>query len=251
MPRIALGIEYNGAAFAGWQVQPDQRTVQGCVEQALSRVADHAVQVHCAGRTDAGVHASAQIVHFDSEAARSEWAWAMGANANLPPDVSAVWAKFVDESFHARYSARARTYQYRILNRPARPGLHRNLLSWQHRPLDCARMHAASQALVGEHDFSAYRAQGCQSKSPVRELHAIDVHREGDIVAVEVRANAFLHHMVRNIAGVLMRIGTGDRPVEWAGELLAGRDRTLAAATAPPQGLYLVAVEYPEEFGLP
>lgn len=250
--RIALGIEYDGSGFNGWQAQQvGVRTVQGAAEQALSSVAAHPVSVVCAGRTDAGVHATGQVVHFDSDALRSPRAWTLGTNTLLPPDVSVRWAQPVAETFHARFSATARQYRYVILNQPTRPALLRNRACWQMRPLDAARMNAAAEHLIGEHDFTAYRAQQCQSKSPVRVLRRLTVIRHGAYLTIDVLANAFLHHMVRNIAGVLMTIGLGEHEPNWAREVLEGRDRKLGGVTAPPQGLYLVAVEYPEEFGLP
>jgi tRNA pseudouridine38-40 synthase len=249
--RIALGLEYNGTPFAGWQVQPDQPTVQGAVEHALSRVADHPVQVQCAGRTDAGVHATAQVVHFDSDAPRTLWSWVLGANANLPRTVSVNWARAVPDDFHARFSAQSRSYRYELLNRPTRAGLDADRVAWLHRPLDVAAMHDAAQRLLGEHDFSAFRAQGCQAKTPIRTLHRLDVHRTGDRVTFEVRANAFLHHMVRNLVGSLCQVGVGERDADWLRAVLDGRDRTQAAATASPSGLYLIAVEYPGHYELP
>jgi len=250
--RIALGIEYDGSDFAGWQLQASGvRTVQGAVEQALSTVADRPVRVACAGRTDAGVHATGQVVHFDTAALRSPRAWTYGTNANLPKSVSAQWARPVAEDFHARFSALRRRYRYVILNREVRPTFLAWRVAWSHRPLDAALMGEAAQALVGEHDFSAYRALACQAKSPVRTLHELRVYRDRDLVIIELEANAFLHHMVRNIAGVLMTIGAGERPVSWAGEVLDARDRTLGGVTAPAHGLYLTAVTYPERFALP
>jgi tRNA pseudouridine38-40 synthase len=250
--RIALGIEYDGSCFNGWQAQqPGVRTVQGAVEQALSAVAAHPVSVVCAGRTDAGVHATGQVVHFDSDASRSARAWTLGTNTLLPPDVSVRWAQPVAETFHARFSATARQYRYIILNQPTRSALQRNRVSWQMRPLDVVRMNAAAAHLIGEHDFTAYRAQQCQSKSPVRVMRQLTVTRHGAYLTIDVLANAFLHHMVRNIAGVLMTIGQGEREPDWAREVLEGRDRKLGGVTAPPQGLYLVAVEYPAEFAVP
>lgn len=250
--RIALGIEYDGSSFNGWQAQqPGVRTVQSVVEQALSAVAAHPVSVVCAGRTDAGVHAVGQVVHFDSDAPRSPRAWTLGTNTLLPPDASVRWAQPVEETFHARFSATARQYRYLILNQPTRPALLRNRVSWQMRPLDVARMNAAAAHLLGEHDFTAYRAQQCQSKSPVRVIRHLTVTRHGAYLSIDVLANAFLHHMVRNIAGVLMTIGQGEREPDWAREVLEGRDRKLGGVTAPPQGLYLVAVEYPVAFAVP
>lgn len=251
MRRIAVGIEYDGSPFAGWQLQPDQPTVQGAVEDALGRVADHTVRVTCAGRTDAGVHATGQVVHFDSAAPRSEWSWVLGANANLPRAVAVRWARFVPDDFNARFSALSRSYRYLLLNRATRPGLEHQRVAWMHRELDAARMHEAAQVLLGEHDFSAFRAQGCQAKTPVRTLHRLDVSREGQLIVFELRANAFLHHMVRNLVGALARIGQGAADGAWLADLLAGRDRTRAPATAPAAGLYLTAVEYPGAYGLP
>jgi tRNA pseudouridine38-40 synthase len=249
--RFALGVEYDGAGFHGWQIQDDVRTVQASVEAALAKVADHPVSVQCAGRTDAGVHATAQVVHFDTSADRKPRSWVLGGNVNLPEDVSIAWSAPVPDGFHARYSAVARSYRYVILNRTARAALLRRRAAWVHRPLDAARMHRAAQALVGEHDFSSYRALGCQAKSPVRTLTRLAVTRSGERVMIDVTANAFLHHMVRNIAGVLIAIGEGDRPEGWARAVLERRDRTRGGVTAPAEGLYLVRVEYPENFGLP
>jgi tRNA pseudouridine38-40 synthase len=249
--RIALGVEYDGTAFRGWQTQPGVRTVQECLEQALSRVADHPLRVQCAGRTDAGVHATAQVVHFDTRAVRSERSWVLGGNVNLPDDVNLLWARPVAAQFNARYSATARCYRYEIFNRNARSALLRHRAVWHHLPLDAERMHRAGQALLGEHDFSSYRAQSCQAKSPMRRVIRLSVQRVGERVILEIVANAFLHHMVRNIAGVLMAIGRLDQPESWASDVLGLRDRALGGVTAPPQGLYLVGVEYPPEFGLP
>ncbi len=249
--RIALGIEYDGAAYHGWQIQPHAPTVQQVLEMALSRVADHPVRVQCAGRTDAGVHATAQVAHFDATTYRSERSWVLGANVNLPFDVNVCWAAQVPETFHARFSATGRHYRYVILNRMTRSALQRNRAVWEHRPLDAERMHRAAQRLLGRHDFSSYRAQGCQAKSPVRELRRLQVRRDGERIVLEVSADAFLHHMVRNIAGVLMAIGRGEQPETWAREVLELRDRALGGVTAPPEGLYLVGVDYPEEFRLP
>lgn len=250
--RIALGIEYDGSAFAGWQVQRHEpRTVQAAVEAALSAVAAHPVRVVCAGRTDTGVHAVGQVVHFDTEARREARNWVLGANVNLPPDVAVGWAREVDPEFHARFSAESRSYRYLILNRPTRSSLLAGRATWVHRPLDAAVMHAAGQALIGTHDFSSYRALGCQARSPVRTIHSLQVNRRGELIELYVHANAFLHHMIRNIAGVLLAVGRGERPAEWAAEVLALRDRTLGGVTAPPDGLYLERVWYPERFAIP
>lgn len=251
MARFAVGLEYDGSAYSGWQFQPGLNTVQQVVQQALGRVADGAVDCVCAGRTDAGVHALAQVVHFDSEATRNERAWRLGANTYLPRDVSVTWVREVPEHFHARYGALARSYRYLILNRDSRSALAAGRATWERRPLDVPRMQAAAQALLGEHDFSAFRAIECQAKSPVRRVERIDVSREGPWVALAITANAFLHHMVRNIAGLLLSIGLGESPAERVAAVLAARDRRLNAATAPADGLYLAAVRYPAEFGLP
>jgi tRNA pseudouridine38-40 synthase len=225
--------------------------VQREVERALSAVADHAVEVTAAGRTDAGVHALGQVAHFDSTAVRTPRAWMLGANAVLPGEISVRWVVPVKHEFHARYSALSRTYLYRIVNQPGRPALLRRRVCWVRRPLDAGAMHAAAQAVLGEHDFSSFRAAECQSKSTLRRVMRIAVERRGTSVDLTVRANAFLHHMVRNIAGALISVGTGRHAVPWLAELLAARDRRLGAATAPPQGLYLAQVEYPPGFGVP
>jgi tRNA pseudouridine38-40 synthase len=252
MTRFALGLEYDGTAFMGWQSQPHEgRTVQASVEEALSSVADHPVEVTCAGRTDAGVHASGQVVHFDSEAKRDLRGWLLGSNSRLPPDVATGWIKEVPETFHARFKATARQYRYVILNRDTRPALSRAELTWTHRPLDESRMLAAARHLVGRHDFSAFRSVECQAKQPVRTLKRLDVHREGERIVIDAMADGFLHHMVRNIAGVLMEVGQGKREPDWSREVLEGRDRSLGGVTAPAHGLTLVAVEYPAEFGVP
>ncbi|HHH36078.1 MAG TPA: tRNA pseudouridine(38-40) synthase TruA [Gammaproteobacteria bacterium] len=251
MTRIALGIEYDGRAFHGWQAQAGTRTVQGCLEQALAKVADHPLRVVCAGRTDAGVHALGQVVHFDTPARRAPHGWVFGANANLPPDVSVRWAQEVPEDFHARYGALRRHYRYVIFNHRVRPALGAGRVTWDYRPLDVAAMSVAAAPLLGEHDFSAYRAYACQAKSPVRTLHRLEVRRRGDYVLIDAEANAFLHHMVRNIAGVLMAIGAGERPAAWSREVLEGRERRLGGVTAPPDGLYFMGVRYPEAYGLP
>ncbi|MEN9725727.1 MAG: hypothetical protein RL434_93 [Pseudomonadota bacterium] len=249
--KIALGLEYDGAVFSGWQRQHHARTVQACLEEALSRVANHPVTTWCAGRTDAGVHALGQVVHFETEAVRTLRAWVLGTNANLPREVAVRWAVEVAPDFNARFSATARAYRYLILNQPTRLALWARHATWELRPLDAPRMHLAAQALVGEHDFSSFRAAGCQAHHPVRTVHHISVSREGSQVVLLVRANAFLQHMVRNFTGVLLAIGRGERPVAWTGELLAARDRTQAGVTAPPQGLYLTHVDYPPHFGIP
>ena len=250
--RVAVGVQYDGAGFQGWQAQrPDVRTVQAVVERALSRVADHPLRLTCAGRTDAGVHAVGQVVHFDATAARSARNWLLGGNAHLPTDVSLSWVRQVPDDFHARFSALGRRYRYIILNQSQRSALWRGRATWHYRPLDVERMAAAGQALIGEHDFSAFRAADCQARHPIRDLRELTVRRQGDGIVLEVEANAFLQHMVRNIAGVLLAIGGGDRPVAWAREVLERRDRAQAGVTAPADGLYLWRVRYPERFDLP
>ncbi len=250
--RIALGIEYNGSQFCGWQMQSHgTRTVQEKVEQALSKVADHPVRVVCAGRTDTGVHATSQVVHFDTSSERLPKAWVMGTNVHLPDDVSVVWAKPVDDEFSARFSAFKRAYRYIIFNRKSRPGIHASQVSWIYDELNIDAMHEAAQALIGKHDFSAFRSSVCQAKHAVRIMESINVVRENDTIYIDVQANAFLHHMVRNIVGSLLMIGRGEHKVEWMAELLAGKDRTKAGPTASAAGLYLVAVEYPPEYELP
>lgn len=249
--RIALGIEYDGTDFCGWQRLKSDASVQGALEQALSRVAAHPVEVSCAGRTDAGVHGRCQVVHFDTEAPRDMRSWILGACSNLPASVAVLWAQPVLDSFHARYAARSRRYRYHILNRPVRAALDARYVTWERLPLDAGRMHAAAQALLGEHDFSAFRALSCQAAHPRRSALAVSVRREGEQVFVDIEANAFLHHMVRNIVGSLLLIGRGERPIEWLGELLAGRDRQVAGPTAPSSGLTFIGPRYERHWGLP
>jgi len=249
--RLAVGIEYEGAGYAGWQTQPGLRTIQGHLQSALGGVADEPVELVCAGRTDAGVHARGQVAHFETQAVRPMRGWVLGANAALPRDISVVWARPVPAHFHARYCAEARTYRYIILNRGARSALAASRATWIHKPLDHEQMAEAARALCGEHDFSAFRAAQCQAKSPIRRMERLTVARQGDWLAIEATANAFLHHMVRNIAGLLIRIGKGDAPPSWAAQVLAGRDRRVSAATAPAAGLYLWHVRYPGAFALP
>ncbi|CAM3823512.1 tRNA pseudouridine synthase A [Pseudomonas reidholzensis] len=250
--RIALGVEYKGARYRGWQRQASGvPSVQQALEQALSKVANAPITVACAGRTDAGVHACGQVVHFDTDAVRDERAWTLGTNFNLPRDISVTWARTMPADFHARFKATARRYRYVIYNDPIRPAHLAEEVTWNHRPLDVALMAEAAQCLLGTHDFSAFRASQCQAKSPIKTMHHLRVTRHGQMIVLDLRASAFLHHMVRNIAGVLMSIGTGERPVAWAREVLEGRDRREAGVTAHPFGLYLVQVEYPEAFELP
>jgi tRNA pseudouridine38-40 synthase len=248
--RIAIGIEYDGTAYNGWQRQTSGVGIQERVEEALSRVADHPVEAVCAGRTDAGVHATGQVAHFDTSSDRSPRGWLLGANSNLPDDISLLWAQQVGDDFHARFSASARSYEYRILNRLQRSALFRHRAWWVHEPLDAERMREAGRSLVGEHDFSAFRAAGCQSRTAIREITSLGVVREGDWVTIAVTANAFLQHMVRNIVGTLAAVGRGDEAPGWAAEVLESRDRAQAGMAAPPHGLTLVAVTYPPEFGI-
>lgn len=249
--RIAMGIEYDGTAYNGWQRQKTGTGVQEVLERALSTVADETVETVCAGRTDTGVHASGQVVHFDTGATRSSRGWLLGANSLLPDDVNASWVTFVGDDFHARYSATRRTYRYLLLNRLVRSALARRRAWWVYRHLDVARMRRAARHLLGEHDFSAFRAAGCQASTPVREVFDIDVERAHDWIGITVAANAFLQHMVRNLTGVLVAVGQGEQPPEWAAEVLRSRDRTAAGVAAPAHGLTLVRVDYPAEFELP
>ena len=249
--RIALGVEYDGAAFCGWQTQPEGCGVQDHLQAALSKLADSPVEVTAAGRTDAGVHATAQVVHFDTEAVRDSNAWVRGTNANLHPSARVVWATEVPGDFHARFSARKRTYRYLLLNEPVAPAVMLKRAGWYHRPLDVAAMQRASALLVGEHDFSAFRDAQCQAKSPIRTLTEARVVRNANLVTFGFTANAFLHHMIRNVVGSLVYVGAGKQPVEWIAELMAGRDRTRAAPTFAADGLYLAGVEYDPQFTLP
>jgi len=249
--RIALGVEYLGSQYCGWQYQHHALSVQQVLEEALTRVADQPVRVHCAGRTDAGVHATGQVVHFETSALRPERAWTLGVNASLPDDVAVRWARAVDAEFHARFSAMARHYRYLILRRPARSALWHQRAFWTHRSLSLAPMREAAAALIGRHDFTSFRALACQAKSPVRTLHYLDLSERGDLLVLSVGADGFLHHMVRNLVGVLLAIGRGERPADWAAELLALRDRARGGITAPAHGLYLLRVDYPAVFALP
>ena len=249
--RIALGIEYDGSDFSGWQAQVGCKTVQGLLEAALSKVAAEPIAVFCAGRTDAGVHASGQVVHFDTQAARVLKAWVFGTNTLLPPSISVRWAVVVDDAFHARFSAVARRYRYVIYNQPVRSALLVRRASLHFQPLDVTRMQNAANYLLGEHDFSSLRSSRCESKTPMRTVHEITVLRQGDLVSFEIEANAFLHHMVRNIAGLLMRVGAGFAEPEWIGEVIAAKDRRAAAETATPNGLYLMQVRYKAPYEFP
>jgi tRNA pseudouridine38-40 synthase len=249
--RIAMGIEYDGTDFFGWQRLKEGPSVQARLEQALSRVADHPVDVSCAGRTDAGVHGRCQVVHFDTPAQRDMRGWVLGSCSNLPDSVAVLWAQPVVDDFHARYAARSRRYRYRILNRSVRAALEARYVTWERLPLDAARMHQAAQALLGLHDFSAFRALSCQAKHPHRTVLSVDVRRDGEYVTLEIEANGFLHHMVRNIVGSLLLVGRGERPVEWMAELLSGCDRQVAGPTGPASGLTFIGPRYEARWGLP
>ncbi|MDX1589555.1 MAG: tRNA pseudouridine(38-40) synthase TruA [Oleiphilaceae bacterium] len=256
-PRIGNGnvaavIEYDGSEFHGWQYQSSGLpTIAGALAPAIGRVANEPVELVCAGRTDAGVHGAYQVVNFTTTSERSLRSWVLGVNSALPEAIRVHWMGNVADSFSARFTARSRRYRYLIASTPVRPALFRHNLSWTHRSLDAERMHEAGQLLLGEHDFSAFRAAGCQANTPNRHVSALSVRRSGAFVVIEIAANAFLHHMVRNIAGSLMTVGAGDRPVQWMGEILESRDRRLSGVTAPAQGLYLVDVEYPTQAGIP
>ncbi|MDP1525136.1 MAG: tRNA pseudouridine(38-40) synthase TruA [Rhodocyclaceae bacterium] len=249
--RIALGLEYDGKAFSGWQSQPDCPTVQDALESALKQIACGPVRTHCAGRTDAGVHALAQVVHFDVAVQRPLSAWVRGVNALLPPAVAVRWATEVPTEFHARFSAQARRYRYILLNRCERPGILAGKVGWCHQPLDEGAMQVAADCLLGEHDFSSFRDAQCQAKSPVKTLYELNLIREGDCFLFDFHANAFLHHMVRNIVGALVYVGMGRQTPEWLPELLAACDRRRAAPTFAPDGLYLSGVDYGAHWGLP
>jgi tRNA pseudouridine38-40 synthase len=249
--RIALGLEYDGSRFCGWQTQPQGCGVQDALERALSEIAGEPVATVCAGRTDAGVHALAQVAHFDTGVERPPSAWVRGTNALTPPALAVTWSRAMGAEFHARYSALARAYRYVLLNRGVRPASDHGRVGWFHAPLDAGAMQAAARLLLGEHDFSAFRAADCQARTPVRTIHRLEVTRHGDFVIFDVHANAFLHHMVRNIVGCLVYVGSGRHPPEWLAGVLAGRDRARAAPTFEASGLYLAGVEYDERWGLP
>ena len=251
MSRIALGLEYDGSRFLGWQTQPGGGTVQDALQPALAAIAGTSVEVTGAGRTDRGVHARLQVVHFDTEAKRPSSAWVRGVNALLPDSVAVLWSHEVPDDFHARYSARARTYRYELLNRPVRAALEAQYVGWFHLPLDVEKMRAAAALLAGEHDFSAFRSSECQAKSPVRTVDRFEITRQGETIHFVVRANAFLHHMVRNLVGTLVYVGKGKHPPEWVTELLRSKDRTKSAPTFGPEGLYLEKIDYEAKWGLP
>lgn len=251
MFKIALGIEYDGSHYYGWQRQQQVKSIQACVESALTKVAHESIQVCCAGRTDAGVHATGQVIHFETSVIRKDSAWTMGVNSHLPADIAVRWSKDVEPDFHARFSATARRYRYIIFNHRYRPAILAAGVTHYHAPLDAEKMHIAAQALVGEQDFTSFRAIQCQSKSPWRNIKHVHVNRYRDYIVVDIKANAFVHHMVRNIVGSLLAIGCGVQDINWIAELLALKDRTKAAATAKAEGLYLVAVDYPSKYKLP
>ena len=249
--RIALGVEYDGTGYVGWQRQRSRVGVQQRLEDAIAAVADERVDAICAGRTDAGVHATGQVAHFDTRAERTPRGWLLGINSNLPDDINATWVAPVADDFHARYSALARSYRYVILNRLVRSALYRRRAWWVHEVLDESAMQAAGEALIGEHDFSAFRAAGCQSTTAVREVTRLTVDRRGHWVILDITANAFLQHMVRNITGTLVAIGRGEASPERTAEILAGRDRRAAGVAAPPHGLTLMRVDYAPACGVP
>lgn len=249
--KIAAGIEYCGSRYSGWQRQKHSPGIQQYVEEALSSVADRQIHVQCAGRTDTGVHALHQVIHFETEVNRAPRSWVFGANANLDPDITLLWALPVSGDFHARYSASGRRYRYLILNRPTRPGVNNGFTAWEYRALDVELMAAAAGFLVGEHDFTSFRGRGCQSRSPVREVRRLEVSRVGEYIVIDIHANAFLMHMVRNIVGVLTAVGMGRQEPGWVQAVLAARDREQGGVTAPPQGLYLMEIDYPDSYGIP
>lgn len=250
--RVALGVEYHGSSYNGWQSQPHESvTVQATLEKALSQIAASPVRVFCAGRTDAGVHATGQVVHFDTLEPRTLQAWVRGTNTHLPHSIRVRWAVYVSKDFHARFSAMARRYVYVIDNSRIRSAIMSDHLSLEERPLDIQRMREAAIFLAGEHDFSSYRTVKCQAKSPIKTIHHLKLEQRGRLITIDIKANAFLHHMVRNVAGVLMAVGMGKAEPVWVKQVLEARDRTVGGVTAPPQGLYLVEVDYPPEFGLP
>ncbi|MCA1924727.1 MAG: tRNA pseudouridine(38-40) synthase TruA [Thiobacillus sp.] len=249
--RIVIGLEYRGVGFCGWQSQPRGCGVQDALETAIAAISGMKTPVTAAGRTDAGVHAAFQVAHFDVSVERPLTAWVRGVNSHLPPGVAVLWAREISETFHARFTAVERAYRYVLLNHPVRPGLNEGLIGWYHRPLDVDAMNRAAAYLIGQHDFSAFRAAECQAKSPVKELRLAHVERRGDTLLCDFRADGFLHHMVRNLMGSLILVGAGVRAPEWLGELLAQRDRTRAAPTFDAAGLYLTHIRYPAHFALP
>ena len=251
MAKYAVGIEYAGNAYSGWQKQNHSSSIQQHLEAAIGYVANHPVRLICAGRTDAGVHAIEQVAHFETGALRGNRAWILGSNCRLPRDIRVKWVVPVDESFHARFSAVARSYRYIILNSGVPSALFHDKVSWEYKPLNADKMHQASQVLIGKHDFSAFRAVGCQSKSSTRNIHQIGLTQQGDLIFLDIKANAFLYHMVRNIAGSLMAVGSGARTREWFADVFSSKDRNRADVTAAAGGLYFVRAYYPDQFKLP
>ncbi len=249
--RVALGIEYNGFGYYGWQAQQGLTTIQGCLQEALAKVANEPIFLHCAGRTDANVHATGQVVHFDTKAKRHVDAWLWGTNSHLPPSIVVRFAKHVDYSFHARFKALSRRYRYIIYNNPVRPAILSNRVTWYYYPLDVDKMAEAGQFLLGEQDFSSFRSSQCNSNSPMRNVTEFTVKRQGDFVIIEIEANAFLHHMVRNIVGSMLKIGAGFKEIGWMPQVLAAKSRKAAAETAAPDGLYLIQVKYPNPYQFP
>ncbi|MCZ6578583.1 MAG: tRNA pseudouridine(38-40) synthase TruA [Gammaproteobacteria bacterium] len=251
MTKFATGIEYSGTAYSGWQRQKHAPSIQQHVEDAIGYVADHRVQLVCAGRTDAGVHALEQVAHFETTAQRDERAWLLGSNSRLPGDIRIKWVLAVNDSFHARFSAIARSYRYIILNSPVASALLHDRASWEYRPLNHQTMHEAAQVLLGEHDFSAFRAAGCQAKSASRCIQNIELQRQDDLIYLDIKANAFLYHMVRNITGSLMAVGRGERSIEWFSSVFSSKDRNMAEVTAPATGLYFLRAHYPDQIKFP
>jgi len=249
--RFALGVEYDGAGFFGWQRQSHAPSVQLSIEKAIEVVANHPVTVICAGRTDTGVHARGQVVHFDSPSVRSQRQWILGINSNLPDPVRVMWIREVDDSFHARFGALSRSYQYTILNRWVRPAIGVNFYGWCRTELDTELMHQAAQIMHGRHDFSAFRSTGCSAQHAIREVTEINVSRQAEFVKIDITANAFLYHMVRNIVGSLIPVGKGEKSIEWFAGVFEGRDRKLAGVTAEPQGLCFMNVRYDPKYQLP
>lgn len=251
MVKFAIGIEYAGTAYSGWQRQKHASSIQQPIEEAIGYVANHKVQLICAGRTDAGVHAIEQVAHFESTAKRDNRSWLLGSNCQLPRDIRIKWIVPVENDFHARFSAFARSYRYIIMNTAIPSALFHNRAAWEFTPLDHMQMHDAAQVLLGEHDFSAFRAAGCQAKSAFRRIEQISVERQGELLYIDIKANAFLYHMVRNIAGSLISVGKGEQSVGWLTRIFSGGERNLAAATAPSAGLYFLRAHYPDTFELP
>lgn len=249
--RIALGVEYDGSGYNGWQTQPDMPNVQDALQKALSEIAGERIAVTAAGRTDTGVHALEQVVHFDTSSQRPLSAWVRGANALMPRDIAVLWAHPVSDEFHARFSAQARSYQYVLVNRPSRVGVHHGKVGWFYLPLDVAAMRQAARHLLGEHDFSSFRAAECQAKTPVKTMARLEIRQQGDTIFFDLTANAFLHHMVRNVIGCLLYVGKGKHPPVWMKEVLLQRNRIHAAPTFAPDGLYLKRIHYDPKWGLP